>query len=60
MKKTPPVWNKVEIMNTSKFWPLDSDLEGAIYENVAWDLPGFRRPTLRNTPQPPKSKRKPH
>ncbi len=30
-------------MNTHKFWPLDSDMEGEIYENVAWDLPGFRR-----------------
>jgi len=30
-------------MITRKFWPLDSDLEGEIYENVAWDLPGFRR-----------------
>jgi hypothetical protein len=31
-------------MNTRKFWPLDLDPEGQIYENVAWDLPGFRRP----------------
>ena len=30
-------------MKTRKFWPLDSDMEGEIYENVAWDLPGFRR-----------------
>lgn len=30
-------------MNTRKFWPLDFDPEGEIYENVAWDLPGFRR-----------------
>ncbi len=29
-------------MNTRKFWPLDYDPEGAVYENVAWDLPGFR------------------
>jgi len=29
-------------MNSSKFWPWDYDPEGEIYENVAWDLPGFR------------------
>ncbi len=29
-------------MNTRKFWPLDYDPEGEIYENLAWDLPGFR------------------
>jgi hypothetical protein len=29
-------------MSTRKFWPLDFDLEGEIYENPAWDLPGFR------------------
>lgn len=28
---------------TNKFWPLDYDPEGEIYENVSWDLPGFRR-----------------
>lgn len=30
-------------MTTNKFWPLDYDPEGAIYENPSWDLPGFRR-----------------
>jgi len=30
-------------MSTFKFWPLDYDPDGEIYENVAWDLPGFRR-----------------
>jgi hypothetical protein len=25
-----------------KFWPLDDDSEGEIYDNLAWDLPGFR------------------
>jgi len=30
-------------MDTRKFWPLDFDPEGEIYETVAWDLPGFRR-----------------
>lgn len=29
-------------MSTNQFWPLDSDPEGAIYENPSWDLPGFR------------------
>jgi len=31
-------------MSTRKFWPLDLDPEGQIYDNPAWDLPGFRRP----------------
>jgi hypothetical protein len=30
-------------MSKRKFWPLDFDLEGEIYENLAWDLPGHRR-----------------
>jgi len=30
-------------MSKRNFWPLDFDLEGEIYENPAWDLPGFRR-----------------
>jgi hypothetical protein len=30
-------------MSTPKYWPLDMDPEGQIYDNVAWDLPGFRR-----------------
>ena len=30
-------------MITRKFWPLDFDPEGEIYENVAWDLPGYKR-----------------
>jgi hypothetical protein len=30
-------------MSKSKYWPLDYDPEGEIYENLAWDLPGFRR-----------------
>jgi hypothetical protein len=48
-------------MKTRKFWPLDSDLEGQIYENVAWDLPGFRcdHPTRRSSPRA-KSKPKQH
>ncbi len=38
-------------MKTRKFWPLDYDPEGEIYENLAWDLPGFRR--RRKTANPP-------
>lgn len=34
-------------MITRKFWPLDYDPEGEIYENLAWDLPGFRRSNSR-------------
>lgn len=30
-------------MTKRKFWPLDFDPEGEIYENVAWDLPGYKR-----------------
>jgi len=30
-------------MDTRKFWPLDFDPEGEIYENVSWDLPGYVR-----------------
>jgi hypothetical protein len=30
-------------MRLPKFWPLDFDPEGAIYENPTWDLPGFKR-----------------
>jgi hypothetical protein len=29
-------------MMKRKFWPLDYDPEGEIYETLAWDLPGFR------------------
>lgn len=25
-----------------KFWPLDDNSEGEIYDNLAWDLPGYR------------------
>jgi hypothetical protein len=27
---------------TPRFWPLDYDPDGEIYENLAWDLPGRR------------------
>ncbi|HJT86581.1 MAG TPA: hypothetical protein VJ732_01970 [Bryobacteraceae bacterium] len=30
-------------MSRRKFWPLDLDPEGEIYENIAWDLPGYNR-----------------
>ena len=41
-------------MSKSKYWPLDDDLEGEIYDSLAWDLPGFRRERR----VPPKSKRR--
>jgi hypothetical protein len=47
-------------MITRKFWPLDYDPEGEIYENPAWDLPGFRRKGKRR-PAPshaPRQKRR--
>ena len=28
---------------TRRFWPLDYDPEVEIYENLSWDLPGFKR-----------------
>jgi hypothetical protein len=35
-------------MKTRKFWPLDMDPEGQIYDNPAWDLPCFRpKPSSR-------------
>lgn len=34
-------------MKTRKFWPLDFDPEGEIYENVSWDLPGYKRGAVR-------------
>ena len=30
-------------MDKRKFWPLDFDPEGEIYETLAWDLPGYTR-----------------
>jgi hypothetical protein len=33
-------------MSKSKYWPMDTDTEGQIYDNVAWDLPGFRNERL--------------
>jgi hypothetical protein len=41
-------------MNTRNFWPLDFDPEEEIYENLAWDLPGYKRhrenPSCPRTP----------
>jgi hypothetical protein len=49
---------KVEtLMSTARFWTLDIDLEGQIYDNVAWDLPGFRR-SHRSVKQPRRSGRR--
>jgi hypothetical protein len=28
--------------STKSFWPLDYDPEEEIYENLSWDLPGFK------------------
>jgi len=39
-------------MTTRKFWPLDFDPEGAIYENPAWDLPGFNRGVIAHPRTP--------
>jgi hypothetical protein len=46
-------------MKTRKFWPLDFDPEGAIYENPAWDLPGFTRARNTTGEKPSRSTRKP-
>ena len=45
-------------MNTRKFWPLDFDPEGEIYETVAWDLPGFRRNRRQQVRIDPRSTKK--
>jgi len=37
-------------MSIRKFWPLDFDPEEEIYENVAWDLPGYRTRTSEHPP----------
>ena len=39
-------------MKTPKFWPLDFDPEGAIYENPSWDLPGFKRGKIGSGEKP--------
>jgi hypothetical protein len=30
-------------MQKNQFWPFEPDPEGEIYENPAWDLPGYRK-----------------
>ncbi|MEI9975782.1 MAG: hypothetical protein WDO73_29210 [Ignavibacteriota bacterium] len=47
-------------MNAPKYWPLDMDDE-QIYDNPAWDLPGFRRrpPLNKKNPQHPALKSSP-
>ncbi len=41
--KLYPSCTQVDIlMSRRKFWLLDYDPEGEIYDSVAWDLPGFR------------------
>ncbi|HXB67861.1 MAG TPA: hypothetical protein VNY05_06440 [Candidatus Acidoferrales bacterium] len=45
-------------MTTRKFWPLDFDPEGEIYENPAWDLPGFNRGLIARPPKPSRGPRK--
>jgi hypothetical protein len=49
-------------MSKNRFWPLDYDPEGAIYENLSWDLPGFRpqrRLTSAATTRPAHKRSKP-
>ena len=45
-------------MNHRKFWPLSYDPEGEIYENPAWDLPGFKRRTVPGKSSLPATARK--
>ena len=42
----------VHFMKRSKYWPLDYDPEGEIYNSLAWDLPGYR--LGRRHPRKPK------
>jgi len=46
-------------MDKRKFWPLDFDPEGEIYDNVAWDLPGYRNQTFRPIRRPKYSQNEP-
>ena len=45
-------------MRIPKFWSLDMDTEGQIYDNIVWDLPGFRprKPARRERPAHPARK----
>ena len=42
-------------MKPPKYWPWDDDPEGEIYENVSWDLPGFRPGNRQRKASRPKS-----
>lgn len=45
-------------MKIQKYWPLDYCPECEIYENPAWNLPGYRRrPVLREDHLRPNSKK---
>lgn len=49
-------------MNSNrKFWPLDDNSEGEIYDNLAWDLPGYRvgkpRSRVKSRRNPPKPRK---
>jgi hypothetical protein len=46
-------------MSKRKFWPLDFDLEGEIYENIVWDLPGYSRIRVRRLVRQPASPESP-
>ena len=46
-------------MSNPKYWPLDYEPEDEIYDNLAWDLPGFRRERqVRPKPSRAKSRRR--
>ena len=45
-------------MTPRKFWPLDFDPEGEIYENPSWDLPGYKRGRQAHNATPQHSRRK--
>jgi hypothetical protein len=48
---SPSKLHWILFMSAFNFWPLDYDPDGEIYENVAWDLPGFR-PRKKTTRKP--------
>ena len=37
--------------NNPKFWPLDDNSEGEIYDSLVWDLPGFRERKTQPRPR---------
>jgi hypothetical protein len=43
--------------SSNNFWPLDYDPEEEIYENLSWDLPGFK--PSRHSPLPIGRQRRP-